>query len=423
MGLVEQLLLFLILGAGFYMAWNIGANDVANAMGTSVGSGALSLRKAIYLAALFEFCGAFFFGSHVSETVQNKIIDTSLFIENPDTLLYGMLASLLATGACLQLASLYGFPISTTHSIIGAIIGFGLVAKGSDAIYWKTSGEIVASWLLSPLLGGVLSFILFSTLRKRVLFSQNPARAARVLTPWLVFFLILVVSLTLIYHGLQHIHMDLSPWEAVFLSLALSLFGFVVSFFCLSPRETAKKDKEEIEPIVAYGKVEKQFASLQVITACLMAFSHGANDVANAVGPIAMCLRILFEKSVVSSGVSSGIPSWLLIFGGLGIVLGLATWGFRVIETVGKRLTELTPSRGFAAEFGAAATILFATRLGLPISTTHVLVGSVIGVGLARGIEAIDLSMTRDIFLSWLMTVPLAAFLSTLFFFVIRAIF
>ena len=456
----NNFLLFMILLAGLYMAWNIGANDVANAMGTSVGSGALTLKKAVLIAAVLEFSGAFFFGSHVSETVQKRIINPEIFASDPRLLVYGMLASLIAAGAWLQVASYYGWPVSTTHSIVGSVVGFGAVIGGVTAIQWGNVAYILSSWVLSPLLGGAISYVLFVQLRKQIFYARNPIAAAKKITPYLVFFVTAILTLILFYKGVGKLSGGLTSYQTFGLSLAVGLLSAFISFLWVRtiqapiqavsepviPSEVlhglnkAKKHlarvqnasmgqtryqvsnllngvetlASSLEPEITFESsrsdfevVERIFGYLQILSASMMAFAHGANDVANAIGPIAAAFNILTDNPQ-----AVGIPTWLLALGGVGIIVGLATWGWRVIETIGKKITELTPSRGFTAEFGAALTILVASRMGLPVSTTHTLVGSVVGVGLARGIEALDLSMTRDIVLSWVVTVPAGAVLA-----------
>lgn len=470
----NMLLLALLLLAGFYMAWSIGANDVANAMGTSVGSGALSLRTAVLIAAVLEFSGAFFFGSHVSETIQTGIIDSTTFASEPRILVYGMLASLLAAGAWLQIASYFGWPVSTTHCIVGAIVGFGMVVGGWEAIQWGNVLFIVSSWVISPILGGIFSYFIFNLLRKKIFYTHNPIESAKKLTPFIVFITISVLGLVLIFKGLQNLDLEFTFLEALGFSLLAGVVGALISHLCVkrisapqrfrtqshfNPETTtalqkAKKHLLRARDTVSdqelqyhlsillnelgnvsttvekapdfeikkseYATVEKIFGYLQIMSACLMAFAHGANDVANAIGPLSEGIQVLLTNTVVTNTTP---PIWALALGGIGIVIGLATWGWRVIETIGKKITELTPTRGFAAEFGAAATVVFASRLGLPISTTHTLVGSVVGVGLARGLEALDLNMTRDIVLSWIITVPAGAAIAVLFFNAINLIF
>lgn len=467
------ILLILLLLAGFYMAWSIGANDVANAMGTSVGSGALSLKTAVFIAAILEFSGAFFFGSHVSETIQTGIIDSTLFAHEPRIIVYGMLASLLAAGVWLQIASYFGWPVSTTHCIVGAIVGFGMVVGGWEAIQWENVFFIVTSWVISPLLGGIISYLIFNLLRKKIFYTHNPIESAKRLTPMIVFVTITVLGLILVFKGLQNLDLEFTFFEALIFSALAGAIGAFISYLCVSrisaperlvPQpvfnpdtatalQKAKKHllrakdsipshelqyhlaiildeldnvstavkKPDVEVHKSeYATVEKIFGYLQIMSACLMAFAHGANDVANAIGPLSEGVQVLITNTAVTSTTP---PVWALALGGLGIVIGLATWGWRVIETIGKKITELTPTRGFAAEFGAAATVVFASRLGLPVSTTHTLVGSVVGVGLARGLEALDLSMTRDIVLSWIVTVPAGACIAVAFFNAIELLF
>ncbi len=469
----ELVLLMLVIAAGAYMAWNIGANDVANAMGTSVGSGALSLRQAVVIAAILEFSGAFFFGSHVSETIQKGIVDSSVFMD-PYVVVYGMLAALLSAGAWLQIASYFGWPVSTTHSIVGAIIGFGAAVGGIDAIYWDNVSFIATSWVLSPILGGIFSFAIFNLLRRQIFYTENPIAATKKITPLLAFAVLFILSLVMLYKGLNNTNLDFSFVQSAAISIACGGIGYIVAKVCLRNIKTpkvehqaaveyrpeivmqldkARRHLQQIEGMsrgvvqyqtseilaeiqrlstslkkkeesgiqnVEYAIVEKIFSYLQIMSACLMAFAHGANDVANAIGPLSAAIDILLTGKISEDAM---IPTWVLGLGGLGIVVGLATWGWRVIETIGKKITELTPTRGFSAEFGAAATILIASRLGLPISTTHTLVGSVIGVGLARGIEALDLRTTRYIFISWLFTVPAGALLAIPLFYLINALF
>lgn len=408
---VELIFFGLILLSGFYMAWNIGANDVANAMGTSVGSGALTLKQAIFIAAFLEFSGAFFFGSHVSETMQKGLINPNFFASDPVILFYGMLSALIGTGIWLQIASYYGWPVSTTHAIVGALVGFGSFIGGFEAVYWDKVFYITLSWILSPLLGGIVSYTIFNSIRHRIFYAPDPLEAATKLMPLLVFLVFTMLTLLLLFNGLENLNLSLSFFETTFLGLLIGLLShfiakkLIVRFIKLYKNKkshTAKFENSKKD----FEVIEKMFAWLQIVSACLMAFSHGANDVANAIGPLSAAFSILTTHSVI---LNTEVPAWQLALGGLGIVIGLATWGWRVIETIGKKITELTPTRGFSAEFGAAMTILLASRLGLPVSTTHTLVGAVIGVGMARGIEALNLGMMRDIVASWVITIPAGA--------------
>lgn len=468
----ETLFIVLALILGFYMAWNIGANDVANAMGTSVGSGALRMGQALIIAAVLEFCGAFFVGSHVSETIEHGIINTAIFANRPETFIFGMLSSLLAAGVWLQIASYCGWPVSTTHSIVGAVVGFGLIIGGPDAIYWTNMISIVLSWIISPLIGGLISYFVFQFLKKKIFFAIDPLLAAKKLTPALVFCVFLILTLITLFKGIASLQ-SLSIPEAMLISLAVASLAALISHFFLKRIKSAQTEEEaatlqelqvnmdlarslkylekaqkqatgllqdELSTATAqvkdlflstkkpstafqnsdYAAVERIFISLQIVTACCMAFAHGANDVANAIGPLAAIIAV--AKSGVA-GLQTQMPAWILALGGAGIVIGLATWGWRVIDTIGKKITELTPSRGFAAEFGAATTILLASKLGLPVSTTHTLVGSVFGIGLARGFGALNLTMVRDIVLSWIITVPVGAVLAIAFYSLFTLIF
>lgn len=468
----ETLLLALVLLSGFYMAWNIGANDVANAMGTSVGSGALRLKQAVLIAAVLEFSGAFFFGSHVSSTVQQGIVDPDVFTQSPQVLVYGMLASLIAAGAWLQIASYFGWPVSTTHSIVGAVVGFGAIVGGIDAVQWDNVAFIVSSWILSPFIGGLLGYLTFTFFRRQIFYSSRPIEATKRLIPFLVFILLVILSQIVFSKTLKR--WDFTSTGILFFAIAFAAFGAFVSIFLLkrvpAPSSTAigpqpldpkgmtalEKAKKHLKLLEAastgdtqrragmileevrgmshalkqktapppdsseFVSVERMFGYLQVISASLMAFAHGANDVANAIGPLSAAVAVLMTGVIP---VQATIPTWALVLGGVGIIIGLATWGWRVIETIGRKITELTPTRGFAAEFSAATTILVATRLGMPISTTHTLVGAVIGVGLARGIEALNLATTRDIVVSWLVTVPAGATIAVVITYGLKGIF
>ena len=469
----DVILKILVLVVGFYMAWSIGANDVSNAMGTSVGSGALTLRRAVCVAAVLEFSGAFFVGGNVSETMQRGLINTDMFMMEPMVLILGMCAALLGTSIWLQLASYFGWPVSTTHAIVGAILGFGGMIGGIDAIQWGEVGSIALSWVISPLVAAIISYLIFSILQRNILYAMNPAEATKRFIPLLVFIVFGTFTLSLIFNGLANLDLNISFPEAMGLAVAIGAAACAISYLLVRrvplpqiegppsrylPQTVVSLEKaikhlqrvhvvsfdathekvghllDEVrtlsdkmrretsfsERTSEYAAVEKMFVYLQILTACFVAFAHGANDVANAIGPVAAVLDVI--KNGPISEVTM-VPSWLLAFGGIGIVIGLATWGWRVIETIGKKITELTPTRGFSAEFGAATTILIASKLGLPISTTHCLVGAVLGVGMARGLRAVNLNMLRDIVLSWVITIPASAALSIFLFYALRSIF
>lgn len=403
----DAILLILASVVGLYMAWNIGANDVANAMGTSVGSHSLTFKQAIIIAGIFEFLGAVLAGNHVAATIGKGVVNPLIFSLNPNDYIFGMLSSLLAAGIWLNICTKIGWPVSTTQSIVGAVVGFGIISKGFAAIHWSVIIKIVASWIISPIMGGAISFLVFSFILKNILRSKFPVAATKRYMPIISFYLIFLLSMSVIYKGLKNIHLDLPFYNAFIISTLLGVAAFVVSSVLLS-RIKSDMTKKSWRRLPA---VERIFRYFQIITASYMAFAHGSNDVANAVGPLVGMMDAIKSHSVA---IGSPVSIWILAFGGIGIVVGLATYGYKVIITVGKKLTELTPSRGFSAEIGAATTILVASKIGLPISTTHVVVGSILGVGLARGIGAINLSILKNIFYAWFLTVPAAMLLSAL---------
>lgn len=411
-----HILLILACLFGFFMAWGVGANDVANAMGTSVGSKALTIKQAIMVAMVFEFAGAYLAGGEVTSTIRKGIIDSSLLTNTPELLVYGMMSALLAAGTWLLVASMMGWPVSTTHSIVGALVGFGAVGIGVDAVAWGKVGQIAASWVVSPLLAGTISYGVFVSAQRLILNAADPFAAAKKYIPFYIFAVGFIISMVTMVKGFKHIGLGLSFVEC--LAYAVVAGAVVMAFGSVLLRRIKE------EPIVGssrFANVERVFAVLMIFTACAMAFAHGSNDVANAIGPLAAVVGIISSGGEVAS--KSALPWWILLLGGGGIVVGLATYGFKVIATVGKKITELTPSRGFAAELGAASTVVLASATGLPISTTHTLVGAILGVGLARGIGALNLRVIGSIFLSWLITLPAGAGLAIIFFYIFKAIF
>lgn len=407
MGIEELIILILAILVGFYMAWNIGANDVANAMGTCVGSGSLSLKQAIIIAGIFEFLGAVLVGAHVTNTIKGGIISSEQLINTPDIFMWGMFAALLASGILLQVATYYGLPVSTTHAIIGAVAGFGIISLGMMNINWDTIGKIALSWIISPLAGAIVAFIMFFTIKHKILFSDQPMRQIKKIAPYLIFLIAFVLMHSLLYKGLKNLHLNLDFTQA---SIIAALVGIVASIGCIF--WLSKKHLRENEDQIDFA--ERIFGSLLVITGCYITFAHGANDVANAVGPLAAITSVVTSKTLSTADVS--VPLWILFLGGVGIVVGLGTWGYKVMETLGKKITELTPTRGFSATFGAATTVLICSKLGMPVSTTHVIVGAIIGVALARGIAALNTNIIKDIFASWIITIPAAAVLTMIIF-------
>ena len=400
---------------GLFMAWGIGANDVANAMGTSVGSKALTIRQAILVAAIFEFAGAVLAGGEVTSTIRKGIVDTDLLAHSPELLVHGMLASLLAAGIWLLVASRYGWPVSTTHSIVGAVVGFSAVGLGLDAVKWGQVMIIVMSWVASPLVAGAVAYLMFRSVQSLILEHSNPLERARKFVPIYIFMAGFVISLVTLWKGLKHTGVQVSIEQSYGIAVGIGLLlALVGSFFINRIKEDPEADAK-----FRFHTVERVFAVLMVCTACGLAFAHGPNDVANAVGPVAAVVSIA-KTGLVDQ--NSALPFWVLLLGGAGIVVGLATYGRRVITTIGEKITALTPSRGFAAELAASSTIVLASATGMPVSTTHTLVGAVLGVGMARGITAIDLGVVRKIFVSWVVTIPAGALLSIIFFYILNAI-
>jgi PiT family inorganic phosphate transporter len=399
------------------MAWGIGANDVANAMATSVGSKALTIKQAVMIAAVFEFAGAILAGGQVTKTIRKGIVDADLLSANPELLLYGMLASLLAAGIWLLIASRNGWPVSTTHSIVGAIVGFAMVGIGTDAVHWDKVGFIVASWVVSPVLAGFIAFMLFRSVQSMILDTDAPFDNAKKYVPYYMFMVGFIISLVTLVKGLKHVGLELSVMEQYAYALVIGLLIMVVGKVYVGKMQLDPKADKKFH----FTNVERVFGILMVLTACAMAFAHGSNDVANAIGPVAAVVSIVNSGGEVAS--KSLLPVWVLGLGGAGIVIGLIMYGKKVIATVGNQITELTPSRGFAATLAAATTVVLASGTGLPISTTHTLVGAVLGVGLARGMAALNLTVIRNIFMSWLVTLPAGAILSILFFFTLKGIF
>ncbi|REL32122.1 inorganic phosphate transporter [Thalassotalea euphylliae] len=400
---------------GFFMAWGIGANDVANAMGTSVGSKALTIKQAIIIAMVFEFAGAYLAGGEVTSTIRKGIIDPSYFTDIPHLLVYGMISALLAAATWLLVASALGWPVSTTHSIVGAIIGFAAIGVSMDTVVWGKVGGIVGSWIVTPLLSGVIAFIIFNSAQKLIFDTEQPLRQAKRWVPLYMFLAGFVLSLVTIKKGLKHIGLDVGTVEGYVYAVAVAAIVAIVGKFFIARikfDETADKQSH-------YVNVEKVFAVLMVITACCMAFAHGSNDVANAIGPLAAVVSIVGNEGQIVK--KAALEWWILPLGGLGIVAGLAIFGHRVIATIGKGITHLTPSRGFAAELAAACTVVIASGTGLPISTTQTLVGAVLGVGMARGIAAINLGVVRNIVVSWVITLPVGAGLSIVFFWILSS--
>jgi len=404
--------------AAMYMAWTIGANDVANAMGTSVGSGAVSLKKAIIIAGIFDLLGAVLVGSHVTTTIKNDIIDLGSFGGTNDAKVYviaGMFAVLLGTALFMTVATYLKLPVSTGHGIVGGMVGFGVLsAIMGEMSYSAINGykilEIAASWVVSPIGGGALAFFLFWIIRKFILHADDRIKAVKRLSPLFVGAVFFILCQSIIYKGLEAIHLDsISLGWAVLLSFEI---GVLAALICrlLVLKIRLKKGEDDVD------LVERVFGALLIITSCYIAFAHGASDVSHAIGPFAAVISILRNDP------NSALPLWVLFAGGITIVIGISTWGYKVMETMGKKITKITPSRGFAATFGAATSVLICSKLGLPISTSHCAVGGVIGVGMVKGAGALDVRVLRRIGLSWIITIPATAIITVIIFLVLVAV-
>lgn len=406
---------------GLYMAWTIGANDVANSMGGAVGSKAISVRNALILASICEFSGAALVGSHVTDTVRKGIVSPECLSGAPELLAIGMACALLGAAVWLHLATWWGMPVSTTHAIVGAVAGFGVVAAGWRAVKWGGMVEIVASWFISPVAGIILGWIGFKLILRLILRKEKPAAAAVRYWPWIVFVVILIVTVsTLCDKALRDRIPSISSWFTGWTALIVSLsLSGAVALACGVFIQKHLGCYGDLPLEDQLDRVEKVFSPLVVLTGCSVAFAHGANDVANAVGPLAAIFDIIHSGTVQMKVI---VPMWVLVLGGVGIVLGLATFGARVMATIGGKITQLTPSRAVAANIAAATTVLMCSRMKLPISTTHILVGAVVGVGLARGLDAVNRGVAKNIFGSWVLSVPAAAALSVIFFILCRAL-
>ncbi len=409
-----QIYIILAIVFGLFMAWGIGANDVANAMGTSVGSGALTFKQAVIIAAVFEFTGAILAGGEVTKTIRKGIIDISSLEGTPELLVHGMLASLLAAGCWLLIATRKGWPVSTTHSIVGAIVGFGAVCIGMEAVQWGKVGTIAMSWVTSPLLAGTIAFFLFRSIQKLIINTDNPLQQAQKYVPMYIFMVGFIISMVTMVKGLKHVGVNLPLDESTLIAAGLGLFIMGLGTWMIRRLHFDPADDQKFN----FANMEKIFGVLMIFTAIAIAFAHGSNDVANAIGPVAAIVGLVQSTGEVVA--QSATPVWILLLGGAGIVLGLVTYGHKVIATVGSGITELTPSRGFAATLGAAVTIVLASGIGLPISTTHTLVGGVLGVGLARGIGALNIGVIQTIFMSWIVTLPAGASLAIVFYYILQ---
>ena len=389
---------------GFFAAYGVGANDVANAMGTSVGSKVLTIKQAVLIAAIFEFLGAFLAGGGVTQTIRKGVIDPALFDANLEILIYGMISALFAAGTWLLIASLRGWPVSTTHTIVGAIVGFGIYALGFDKINWSVVGNIGLSWITSPLSSAIVA-ALFYYICKELILKEN-TKYKLIIINFFVFLAGFAIALITVTKGLKNIFKQqdliLTFGDSAFYS-AIAALVFTAIFYIFSRARLSNTS----------GSQESQFAYLMVFTSCAVAFAHGSNDVANAIGPLAAIHQA--TNQILGNAISAETPLWILFLGAAGIVIGLATLGYRVMKTIGEKIVKLTPSKGFAAQLAAALTVVLASQLDMPVSTTHTLVGAVIGIGLVEGISTINVKSVNSIFLSWVITLPAGALLSIIF--------
>ncbi|MEF8848691.1 MAG: inorganic phosphate transporter [Candidatus Thermoplasmatota archaeon] len=397
---------------GFYMAWSIGANDVANSMASAVGAKAITFKQAVLIAGVLNFVGAVFVGEHVVETVKGGIVHVDM-ISCPEIMLLGFVSSLLAAAVWVTLSTWFEMPISTTHSVIGALMGFGLIASGIYCVNWGKVGSVVSSWVLSPVFGCIIAFLVFKIIVKFIFAKEKPVESAKIVGPFIIGATGFLITFSLFLDTSIGTTLGFTNTvETVLLSLFIAVCVIIGAILLFRNIEARHVDD--------YGTVEKIFRNLQVGTSCYVALAHGANDVANAIGPVAAIIP-LAENGVFNP--TAQVPYWLLALGGVGISIGCLTWGRRVMKTVGERITSLTNTRGFSVDFGAATTVLAASKLGLPISTSHTVVGAVIGVGLARGLEAVDLSVIKKIVISWLLTLPIAASTCIVIFITLKTIF
>lgn len=395
---------------GFLMAWGVGANDLANIMSTAMGSKAISIRQAVIIAVIFELAGGLLGSSHVTDTIRHGIINTDLLANNPASLLHGMLAVLMAGMVWMLFASYIGMPVSITHATIGALVGFGAMGLGVSAIHWKMVQSIALAWIFAPFLAALVGYGLFVIIRKLILSAEDPSVPAKKYLPLFFFGVGVVLTFMVVIKDLKQYGYILNIFErfglTIIISSGIALMGTLIAKRV--PLASHLKRHERFE------YVEKLFSILMAFTACAMVFAHGSNDIAITVGPISAVLSLV--QSHGGTAMADKFPEWLLLIGSLSVLLGLFMYGHRVIATVGERITTLTPSRAFCATLAAAATVILSTNMGIPVSATQTLVGGVLGVGFARGIGALNLAIVRNIFLSWFVTIPAAAFLAIFFF-------
>jgi len=407
---MDHFTVFLILAVVLclLMTWGVGANDLANVMSTTMGSKAVTAKQGILIAIIFEFLGAFFGGTGVTETMRDGIINTSALLDKPEILVEGMLGVLMACTIWMNLASYLGVPVSITNALVGSMVGFGSVVLGTNAIHWVEVSRIAIGWITSPMIAGIVSYVLFYTIQQTIFIKTDPLRSAQKAIPFYLFLVGCMLSFITVFKGLRHFHVHLNVFQNVSVVIGVSgiitLVGIIVIKNLPAPLHVRRRDN--------FYQVEKYFAVLMAMTACAMVFAHGANDVALAVGPLSIVHSIVIQTK--QSIKIATYPSWIILLGCSGVLCGFLMYGRKVIETVGSSITALTPSRAFAATLAAATTVVVSTSLGIPVSATQTLVGAVFGVGLARGIGALNLIVIRNIFMSWILTLPAASLLTVI---------
>ncbi|WP_027350650.1 inorganic phosphate transporter [Halotalea alkalilenta] len=411
-----SILVILACVLGLFVAWGVGANDVANAMGTSVGSKSITLRQAIVIAVIFEFLGAWLAGGQVTETIRSGIVDPALLNGDTDLYVIGMLGALLSTGIWLVIASTRGWPVSTTHTLVGAIMGFGVVGVGIHSVNWGLLSGIFLSWIGAPAIAGVSAFLLFRSVQFLILERDRPLESAQRYVPIYMFLVGFMIAMVVVFKALKSV-LALDALSGLVVSLVLGVLVALIGKLVLYRMVFRKSSEDRFD----FSSVERIFGVLMMFTACAMAFAHGSNDVSNAVGPMVAIIDMVATGGDIAA--TSEVPDWVLVLGGVGIVLGLVTYGHKVIATVGSGITELTPSRGFAATLATAGTVVLGSVSGLPLSTTQTLIGAILGVGLARGMAALNLGVLGSIAISWLITLPAGAAMSIVFFFTFKGIF
>ena len=420
--ILEHRLLFVGIAVllGLYMTWGIGANDVANAMGTAVGAGGVSVKQTIVIAVVFEFLGAVLAGSHVTNTLQKDIIHVTSVLDKPEVLVFGMMSALLASSIWIMIASAFAWPVSITHTVIGAIVGFGLIGVGMDAIQWSMLGQILIAWILSPFFSGILAFFTMGIVNILIMERAHPDKKALRYAPSLVFVLVFSISMVAFFEGVEVLRISMSTLETIVISVLVGAAATMLARRWVAALTLEAYEERELKR----SNVEMIFAPLMPFAAAAIAFSHGANDVANGMGPIALVIGIIQSKGDLSQLIAGDapLPFWILVLGGAGITLGLVTMGVRVMRTIGRKITELTPSRGFCATLASAVTVILATRVGFPVSTTQIAVGAVIGVGMYRSMDSVDFRVVGGIVTTWFVTFPASLILSAMFYLMVSGL-